>query len=473
MEILKMIENLGPVSLENEEAVYEAEAAYFYLAKSKRREVVNSAALFRATDTLRKLYSGEKQGLRLDRSNLCIGAYSFARYCWTDDHVKALADCGIDYMCSVPYDTELLDLFAKHGVVADVGYLPGWWGGNIANNGKMAVQRPLALYEEKAKEFKDHPAIWALAISDEASCWDMPHHEKVVDLVQKSFPNQLPYINLQNPGPGFEDMGASTFDEYIECYVKHVPLDYISYDHYMYEWGIDRAYMGYEAVSKACRKHNRDLWVVLQVNKNKYNHVSTNLLMLRYQAYSALAYGARAISWACWTAGWWEENVVDTEGNITGQYDILKTVNDELHKLSPVYMWYDHKETFYVDRGSSSHAIRYMLSAYGEVPKGEQSVFTDFKSPERTAIQAGYFEKKNGRGYALMLLDIENPWGADNGFIMESIKNTPVTFKITEPDVRVSAYFKGEPVEITSDLFGNYSVVLKENAAVFITVDKN
>ena len=60
--------------------------------------------------------------------------------------------------------------------------------------------------------------------------------------------------------------------------------------------------------------------------------------MMRYQAYIALAYGAAVINWACYTAGWWFNQILDNEGNKTEQYDKLKAMNTELRAISDVYM---------------------------------------------------------------------------------------------------------------------------------------
>lgn len=466
--VTELIDRIGKVSLRDEQKIYDAETAYHFLKKEDKEKVTNLATLEKADDELRRLYIGRPEGERLDRTKLAIGVYNFAVYCHTDEHVKAVRDCGVDYVCNTPYDKKLLDLFEKYGLKAVVNFFPGWWGGVKENQGTMAKGRPLSVYREYSEKYEDHPAICGLDICDEPSAWDYPHIGKVVEEVKKLIPGSLPYINLQNPGPGAPDLGTRTYEEYIKAYVADVNTDYISYDHYMYDWGVGKAYISYEAVSEACRETNRDMWIVLQVNNtNKFQKI-TSTGQLRFQAYSALAYGAKGISWGCWTAGWWENNIVDTNGNITPQYDKLKQINAELNSLSPVYMWYNHKETFFVENSSSSVPIRYIAGKYGCVPAPKQEVFTNIKISDRRSAEAGYFEKKNGRGSALLLVSTEDPWDTEHYDIFSE-----VSFKVNAPDSRVYIWRKEGREPLSCDLNGVYRVKLQYCDGVFITVEKN
>ena len=61
------------------------------------------------------------QGTRMDDSKLLIGAYCLQPNARTDEHVKAIRDCGVDFIVGIPVgDRRTLDLFARHGVGAVV-----------------------------------------------------------------------------------------------------------------------------------------------------------------------------------------------------------------------------------------------------------------------------------------------------------------------------------------------------------------
>ena len=279
---------------------------------------------------------------RMDRSRLNIGAYILQPYARTEQHVKDIADCGIDFMTCVQNDRAMLDLFRKYHVGAIVsGVVPGWWGGDGDNAGQLSKRNPMSSYEKAAAGFKDHPAVWGIDIGDEPSALDFPYYGKVFERVDQLFPNQFPYLNLypnyasvsQNTAEQtVNQLGTRTYQEHIAEYIKHVPADYLCYDFYLYSINVHQAYENLRTVADACLGAGRSMWIVLQVNSNnKDKWISEN--ELRFQAYTAMAFGAENIIWGCYTAGWWYNNVLDDKGNKTQQYDKLKRVNAEIHRL--------------------------------------------------------------------------------------------------------------------------------------------
>ena len=44
-----------------------------------------------------------------------------------------------------------------------------------------------------------------------------------------------------------------------------------------------------------------------------------------------MAFGAENIIWACYTAGWWSNQVVDENGEKTQQYAKMQKINDCVH----------------------------------------------------------------------------------------------------------------------------------------------
>jgi len=294
---------------------------------------------------------------RMDRSRLNIGAYILQPYARSEAHIKDVADCGIDFIICMQDDRPALDLFQKYGIGAIVsGIVPGWWGGDGTHAGTLHERNPLSMYEEKAAAFKDHPAIWGIDIGDEPSALDFPHYGKILAKVEEVFPNQFAFLNLYpnyaSVSQNSEDqttcqLGTKTYAEHIEQYCKYVPADYLSYDFYYKNVGVAKDYDNLRIVADACRRTGRGMWVTTQVNSyDPKVWITEN--ELRFQAYSAMAFGAENLTWACYTAGWWDNQVVDKEGNKTQQYDKLKKVNAEIHLLGKRYMKYIGKETAFI-----------------------------------------------------------------------------------------------------------------------------
>ena len=293
---------------------------------------------------------------RMNRSKLNIGAYCLAPYAWSEEHIRDIARCGVDVMVCVPNDKLLLNRLWENGLGAIVsGVTPGWFGGMGENAGHMAERNPLESYV--AEDFEDHPAIWGIDIGDEPSSLDFPHYGKIFERVRMLFPNQFPYLNLypgyamvpwNTPRQVTEQLGAENYREYIDRYCANVQSDYICFDFYPYAANPALFWENLRTVADACRATNRSLWTVLQVNSHDET-VWTSENRLRFQAYSALAFGAECVFWACYTAGWWCNQVLDAQGEKTQQYDKLRRVNAELRSLGETYMRYRRIETHIVE----------------------------------------------------------------------------------------------------------------------------
>lgn len=313
--------------------------------------------------------SGVERGIvmnqRMNRERLNVGAYILQPYARTEAHIRDVKECGVDFIVSMSNDRTALDLFAKYGLGAIVnGVVPGWWGGDGSNAGLMAERNPMSRYEEAAAFFSDHPAIWGIDTGDEPSAMDFPHYGKVISFVDRHFRNQFAYINLypnyasvsSNDGQQVtSQLGVPSYEEHIARYVQEVPTDYICYDFYLYSISVEKAFSNLWTVSDACRDSGRSMWIVLQVNSNRESEVMS-LNQLRFQAYTAMAFGAETIIWGCYTGGWWYHNVLDKDGNKTGQYDKLKRMNQELHCLGQSYMRYRRTSTHFVGFSSDMRA---------------------------------------------------------------------------------------------------------------------
>ncbi len=356
---------------------------------------------------------------RMDRSRLNIGAYFLAPYARDDGHVREVAECGIDFIVCMDYDRPALDRMYRYGVGAIVTQvLPAWWGGDGDNAGKMEQTNPIERYEEAASSFEDHPAIWGIDTGDEPSALDFPYYGRVMDLVERRFPHQFAYLNLypnyasvavNNAEQTVNQLGTATYAEHIDRYCQHVGADYICYDFYMYSASVAGAYENLRIVSGACLKSGRSMWIVLQVNSSREAEWITEN-QLRFQAYSALTFGAENIIWGCYTAGWWYNQVLDEQGEKTEQYDKLKKVNAELHRLGQDYMRYRRVSTHFV--GFQHDGV---MDTVNQAPIESLStgVFAGVREEQGGNLLVGQMVSREGDGsYALMICNAADPMDA-------------------------------------------------------------
>nr|MBQ4317833.1 hypothetical protein [Clostridia bacterium] len=399
---------------------------------------------------------------RMDRTKLNIGTYFLHDYARSEAHIKELHDCGIDFVVCMQNDRAALDLFAKYGIGAVVtGIVPGWWGGNGDNASQMEKNNPIEAYIKAAQSFTDHPAVWGIDAGDEPSALDFPHYGKVIAAMEKAFENQFAYLNLypnyasvvqNNAVETVNQLGTATYDEHIKRYCECVPADYICYDFYPCNVPklVLQHYQNLRIVADACRDTGRSMWIVLQVNsRSKDLFLTTD--QLRYQAFSSMAFGAENIIWACWTAGWWHNQVLDENGNKTEQYDKLRTVNAEIKALADEYMKYRRTSTHFI---GFENVPGFDIVGYDTVNSLDTGVFHDVKS-DAPIIVGEMASRKIGGGNALFV------YASDNMDDKAEKKTVTVTFKALREVSAVGC-------EVTRD-GDTYIVKLPSNGAALIT----
>ena len=404
---------------------------------------------------------------RMDRKRLNIGAYILQPYARTERHIKEIADCGIDFIVCMDDDRPALDLFHKYGVGAIVkGIVPGWWGGNGDNAGTLETVNTMDKYEKAAASFVDHPAIWGIDCGDEPSALDFPYYGKVLDYVDRAFPNQFPYLNLypnyasvvQNTEQeAINQLGTPTYAEHIRRYCECVPTDYICYDFYTCsrKEKVAKHYENLRIVANACRDTGRSMWIVLQVNSSKPD-IWISLNNLRFQAYSSMAFGAENITWGCYTAGWWHNEVLDEKGEKTQQYDKLKKMNAELRVMAADYMQYRRVATHFV-----GDDFPYMDGVEQEPIRSlSTGVFQDFKADDGSPVLVGEMVHRDHDGSVALMV-----CAADDHFD-ENSKSYHLTFRCDNRCVRAIG---GEGyVPVTKLENGYYSVPIVSNQGILI-----
>lgn len=403
-----------------------------------------------------------------DRSKLLIGTYTLQDYARTEGHVADLAACGIDFVVCAPYeDRALLDLFEKYNVGAVVsGVVPGWWGGDGSDAGKMKDSNPMSGYVNALKEYKDHPAIWMVDIGDEPSALDFPYYGEVYAKVKEMLPGKLPYLNLypnyasvaeNTASQTVNQLGTRTYAEHIAEYCRNVPADYLCYDFYLYAINVTKAYENLRIVADACLGSGRDMWIVLQVNSNRPEEWITEA-GLRFQAYTAMAFGTQAITWACYTAGWWHNQVLDDKGGKTQQYDKLKRVNAELHRLGPEYMKYRRVSTSFVDFQGTPWLAEV---GQGGVCSFNDGYFTGLETSDGSPLVVASMTSKSGDGSrAAFVCAADDPY--DKAPAVHNLH-----FKT--PEGRGIKAFDGNgEVKVTMAADGSWSLPIRSNYGVLI-----
>ena len=430
---------------------------------------------------------GEGKG-GLDRTRFQIGAYRLRPYAQTEEHVRDIRDCGIDFVAGISSATleermRVLDLFDKYGlcaVVTDTLQDLDPYRGKLTE-----ANVPLSKYDTAADIWRERGYASRRSsalnyVGDEMPATDFPHLGKVVACQKNRLPGVLPYVNLYpsyampNFKPGMTNfaeiamkrIGARSYREYIDLYCRHVPLDYISYDFYLYA-NSDYAFLpflyeNYEIVADACRRTGRSFWFLPQVNSVRPTEW-TSKNKLRFQAFSAMAYGCESIHWACYTSGWWTNQVVDATGRKTEQYEKLKTVNAEIRRIAEPYMAFRNVATAYVGFESQPKALE-KIGADRSVASVDFTPFEAVRAEDGEPLLVGQMvpRRADACGRALFVCAADDPY--DKGG-----KRRKVLFKAGGAKVRVVGPRKDiEPSRLDDD---TYEVPIVSNAAILIVAE--
>jgi len=399
---------------------------------------------------------------RFDRSKFLIGTYYLSYYAQTEEHVQQLSDANIDFLVAEEYKEELLDLLFKHHIgIFPTGIVP------LQRKMFFAYEHlPVKFYERAAEKYVDHPAIWGPFIGHKLNMINFPHYGELIDAANRLFVGQTPYLGLSSSNP--EDIGVSetasiavlgtySYEEYIDEFVKNINLDYICFEHYTYVSSPAKAFENLEIVANKCRETGRDLWIALQVgnrDKEYYMNCVVTMQMLRFQAYTAMAFGAKSIIWSCWTKGWWDSNVLDEYGNTTKQYKKMCDINRELKVMAEPYMQYINKSTHFLGFSGTPYLTYTKKKAENNISLGD---FRDISIDGGSAV-LGFFEKEGGQ--ALMIADSADPY--DDGIVFAN-----VTF---ETDKKVSVLKNGKMIKAEL-VDGKYIIPISQSCGVFVTIE--
>ena len=323
----------------------------------------------------------------LERDRFHISCFSFHGEALNParvrQHVREAKEAGLDFLTGGigGMDESLNRICAEEGMDLNAIVLPRVCGGG-QDTKTLKEKNPLARQAELLDRFNalsENAAVRTMNICDEPGVCSMEYLGEVTRLIEEKCPHTRAYVNLfpsyaqaaeSDASVKKSQLGTTSYGKYIDEYCRLVPTTFISYDNYPIMATPDATrkfspiwYGNLKIVADACRRTGRDLWVGPQLN-SRPRHPPTSENQMRYQAFSAMAFGAVEITWACWTMGWWENVVMTTNGVLTAQYPKLKTVNAEIRTLAEHYMKLRNVATHFVgfeDLGGE-------LAKYGIVP---------------------------------------------------------------------------------------------------------
>ncbi|KQK27522.1 hypothetical protein AR438_00275 [Chryseobacterium aquaticum] len=217
------------------------------------------------------------------------------------------------------------------------------------SNVKLVVRTALIVNdtEKLVNLIKDHPALYGYGIMDEPSPSKFDNLNKIIQNIRKYDKKNVFYINLFPNYVASNNIDNYKYEDYLQTFINKVPVTFLSFDNYplVNNKVRDDWYENLELISRVGKKNNIPFWAFACTTIH-YNYLKPTLAGIKLQQFSNLLYGARVLQYFTYWTLTYEDNwikekysysIVDDKGKPTPTYDIVKTVNEQIQRLSWVF----------------------------------------------------------------------------------------------------------------------------------------
>jgi hypothetical protein len=192
-----------------------------------------------------------------------------------------------------------------------------------------------------AGDYAKSPALLGYFLQDEPSTGQFPRLAPLERGLRERDPKRLAYVNLFPNYASAAQLGASSYSAYVRAFLETVRPRLFSFDYYalLKEGERPEYFDNLEVIRReSLRSGVPFAAVVLSTPHGPYRDPSE--ADLRWEVYTALAYGARGILYfTYWTPRdetWHFHNgILDEQGRRTPHYEEVRRVNAELNALGP------------------------------------------------------------------------------------------------------------------------------------------
>lgn len=193
---------------------------------------------------------------------------------------------------------------------------------------------------------KKYPALLGYYIEDEPSTLRFHALSEIVEKIKKVDPIRVTYINLFPTYAEPQLLQAKDYQQYVDKYFSVVKPNIISFDHYSVINNTIRKdfYENLDIIRSYSKKNNLPFWA-FACSVIHFEYKEPTLAAIKLQQFSNLLYGAYGLQYySYWSVNdlYWKQNnysyaIVDEIGKPTLTYNIVKTVNEQIQRLSWVF----------------------------------------------------------------------------------------------------------------------------------------
>lgn len=251
--------------------------------------------------------------------------------------LQKMAECGLNVAGFVPPSS--LDMCHSVGLMAIVSdaRCSGYDWAHVDD--RIARSNILSLVAQVGK----HPALYGFYLRDEPSPSFFTGLSHVAALIHEAAPGKWPYINLFPNYADNNQLEGLSYPEYVQLFISTCRPTFISYDHYalMDDGSLRNGFwQNLEEIHAASRSSGIPFCSIL-LSVGHFNYREPTAADLRFEVYTALAYGARGIAYFTYFApatGNYRGAPVDQFGNVTPAWYNMQNVNLQVQKLAPTLL---------------------------------------------------------------------------------------------------------------------------------------
>ena len=207
--------------------------------------------------------------------------------------------------------------------------------------------------DDRLAEIAKDPMFWGFEGGDEPGEDRFPELAKINERIQRLAPGAIYWINhlpTYMAPPDGEQKWLQRYDQFIKSYIDIVGPSFFTYDHYCLVGGNWRGcfqtgdYFANLAIARN-RALEADIEFGVFVSVAAFLGVrGASEPELRWQAFTTLAYGAKALGWFTYLTQIeygnmnWRDAVINRDGSRTRHYTMLKKLNGEILNWGPTLL---------------------------------------------------------------------------------------------------------------------------------------
>ena len=257
---------------------------------------------------------------------------------------QLLAECGFSMGTESYFATDVITRTLKNAEDTGVKF-------NIASSALRNNEQTCAAV---VNQFKNNPNLGMWNFVDEPCVDDFKHLSELVKVIRNNDPNHMVYINLSATPKQSEKKlwTGNSYNAYLDLVEEYFSPSVWSYDLYPFkiENGIAEFDSGFypflEIFSTRAKNTGRPFWAYCLSTRFKTDSIERipTESHIRFEAFSALAYGAQGLVY--WTYGLREttdnityvEAALDLDDQPTKIWGYIKKVNSDIHRYSNVFL---------------------------------------------------------------------------------------------------------------------------------------